>query len=623
MADAACLHAARRLKIGRIDTRLHEKLVEVAVAGNDGTIGVAVVPRSPGLVDALDRMRSIWLGDDALAFERRWHARGGDHFESSAQRFAFSALELATADFAANALGITVAELFGTCGETRVAQVQGSDDPEAVLDYDAIASPAALAKACLARNAVEVRFSLSHVGGPQGLRSVLAVARVFNLAAVAKLATSDERERLLATSLAAAFGFSIDPGLGIATTHSTRSTHLTRASRSRPGTTIRRIRLRRVKVPLRQVYVSAMYLTDHVLRTLIEIESDDGVMGLGETLGAEDVFRLVAGIAKGMIGASPFDRRSMARRYARIIYENRNGRNGWQAFAGLEVACHDILGKSLDLSLADWLGSTASVRSLRVVSLIPTAILDRVVPREELASVFADSRNTERVARYARRLHDVHGITCFKYKSSGIGLEWDVAAIRALREALGPAVGIRFDPNAAYDTATALTICRALESFGLCWVEDPTDGIEGLARLRARLAAPIATNMAVVQFDHLAPAARQRAIDVVLGDTLHWGGVEGLRDLSAACDALRIALANHAFYECGVAAAANLHVAIGLGLTRHAHDQAHDGLMSDLLTDDVLAIRNGRITLPNGTGLGVTLDADRVREFQIEQLDIA
>ncbi len=609
--------SADRLKIARIDTQRKDRCLEVAVASADGTIGVAVVPESAGLVDAVDRMRSIWLGDYALAFERRWNAVGGEHFESFVQRIAFGALEFATADLAANALGITVAELFGSCGETRVAQLRGSDDPDTILDYDAIAGPAALADACLARNAVGVRFSLSHVGGPQGLRRVLAVARVFNLEAIAKLATSDERERVLATSLAAAFGFSVDPGFGVASTPSTRS------ARSRPGTTIRRIRLRRVKVPLRQVYVSAMYLTDQVLRTLIEIETDDGVIGLGETLGAEDVFRLVAGIAKGLIGASPFDRRSMARRYARIIYENRNGRNGWQAFAGLEVACHDIIGKSLNLSLADWLGSTASVRSLRVVSLIPTAILDRVVPREELHSVFADLRNTERVARHALRLHEVHGITCFKYKSSGIGLKWDVAAIRALREALGPAVEIRFDPNAAYDAAAALTVCRALESFGLCWLEDPTDGIEGLARLRARLATPIATNMAVVQFDHLAPAARQRAIDVALGDTLHWGGVEGLRDLAAACDALRISLANHAFYECGVAAAANLQVAIGLGLTRYAHDQAHDGLISDLLTDDVLAIRNGRVTLPNGTGLGVTLDADRVREFQVEQIDIA
>jgi glucarate dehydratase len=93
--------------------------------------------------------------------------------------------------------------------------------------------------------------------------------------------------------------------------------------------------------------------------------------------------------------------------------------------------------------------------------------------------------------------------------------------------------------------------------------------------------------------------------------------VEGMRDLAAACDALGLSLANHAFYECGIAAAVNLQVAIGLGLTHYAHDQAHDGLASDLLVGEPLAVRDGRITLPAGAGLGVTLDERKVRVYQI------
>ena len=604
-----------RLTIACIDAHVRGQCLEIDVASADGTTGFAIVPNAEGLMSAIDAIRAIWIGDDALAFERRWIKTGGGRFESPLLRVAVSALELATAALAARLLGVTIAELFGAVGgdATESADV----DAGATLDYDQTAHAQALGAACVVSDAVAVRFSLAMVGGPQGLRRVLAVARVFNLAPIAILSTTDERERDLAIQLAHAFGFTI------ATHASFGTANATRTIRSRPVTTIRRIRVRRVKIPLKQVYVSAMYLTDHVQRTLIEIETSDGMVGLGETLGAEDVFRLAAGIAKGWIGENPFDRRALSRRYARTIYENRNGRNGWQALAGLDVACHDIIGKSLGLPLARWLGNAGEVASLRVVSLVPTAILDRVVPREALRGLFADLRNTDRVAMHARRLHDEQGITCFKYKSSGIGLAWDVAAIRALREALGPAVEIRFDPNAAYDTHTALSICRALEPYQLCWYEDPTDGIEGLARLRNRLTRPIATNMAVVQFDHLAPAMRRRAIDVALGDTLHWGGVEGMRDLSAACDALGISLANHAFYECGVAAAANLHVAIGLGLTCHAHDQAHDGLISDLIAGDVLAIRQGRIRLPDGPGLGVALDMDKVREFQIEAMDIS
>jgi glucarate dehydratase len=605
--------SARRLTIARIDAASRGGLLELTVANDRGLTGVVVVPDLIGLSGAVDAYRSMWIGADALAFEQRWVQAGGGQLDSSVQRMAFSALEFATADLAARILGLTFAELFGAVDVAQPPSVPDLDI-DSTIDYDQLADPRALAEACLAKHAVAIRFSLAPVGGPQGLRRVLAVARAFNLQPIAALTIAKERD--FAIALASAFGFSIDdrsaaPVLPV-----------TRAKRSHPGTTIKCVRLRRVKVPLREVYVSAMYLTDHVLRTLIEIETADGVVGLGETLGGDDVFRMVATIAKGWIGASPFDRRALSRRYARIIYENRNGRNGWQALAGLDVACHDLIGKTVDLPLADWLGNTAGTRSLRVVRLLPTAILDRVVPREELRNVFADLRNTERVALLAKKLHREQGITCFKYKSSGIGLAWDVAAIRALREALGSAVEIRFDPNAAYDTATALAICRALETYALCWYEDPTDGIEGLARMRARLTRPIATNMAVVQFDHLAPAMRQRAIDIALGDTLHWGGVEGMRDLAAACDAMGMSLANHAFYECGVAAAVNLQVAIGLGLTRHAHDQAHDGLVSDLLVGDPLAIRNGKLSLPSGTGLGVSLDAAKVTEFQIDALEL-
>ena len=604
-----------RLVIARIDSRLVDGCVEVEVSNGDGVTGSAVVPHSAGLSAALDYWRARWIGDAALAFERRWRHCGGGRFESIAARIAFGALEFATADLAVRVLGLTSAEFFGATDSAAVKCAPASDESDAILDYDHIANPEALTQACLGGNAVAVRFSLSHVGGPNGLRRVIAVARAFNLEPIAKLATNDAREHELAVNIAAAFGCTIERSSKIAMTPGARA--------SRPRDTITRIRLVRVKVPLGQVYVSAMYLTDHVVRTLIEITTAEGRVGLGETLGAEDVFHLTASIAKGWIGARPFDRRGLSRRYARIIYENRNGRNGWQALAGLEVACHDLIGKSLDLPLAQWLGHTAPSPSLRVVSLVPTAILDRVVPREALREVFADLRNTERVAAHALGLHRQHGLTCFKYKSSGIGLAWDVAAIRALREALGSAVEIRFDPNAAYDAATALAICRALEPYQLCWYEDPTDGIEGLSRLRARLVRPIATNMAVVQFDHLAPAVRARAIDIALGDTLHWGGVEGMRDLAAACDALGISLANHAFYECGVAAAANLHVAIGLGLTQHAHDQAHDGLIAPLIAGDALAIRDGHLHLPGGPGLGVALDPDQVREFKIGEHDIS
>jgi len=75
----------------------------------------------------------------------------------------------------------------------------------------------------------------------------------------------------------------------------------------------------------------------------------------------------------------------------------------------------------------------------------------------------------------------------------------------------------------------------------------------------------------------------------------------------------------HSFYESGVATAANVHLALGLGLTAHANDQGHDGLAADVLAPGTLEVRNGRIALPPGPGIGVALDEARVRRLLVDE----
>jgi glucarate dehydratase len=99
-----------------------------------------------------------------------------------------------------------------------------------------------------------------------------------------------------------------------------------------------------------------------------------------------------------------------------------------------------------------------------------------------------------------------------------------------------------------------------------------------LARLRRSLTRPLASNMVLIHFDHFAPAVRRGAVDVLLADLFHWGGVENFRDMAAAAEAFGLEAALHSFYETGVATAANLHLALGLGLTGFANDQGHEGL---------------------------------------------
>ena len=100
-------------------------------------------------------------------------------------------------------------------------------------------------------------------------------------------------------------------------------------------------------------------------------------------------------------------------------------------------------------------------------------------------------------------LHRDPGFTAFKMKCTGTSPVWDVAVLRALRAALGDDVKLRWDPNASYPPAQATVLCQQLEELNLEYYEDPIHGIPGMTQLRARMKTPLATNMCVVNFDHL------------------------------------------------------------------------------------------------------------------------
>ncbi len=574
----------------------------VSASDSRGSTATAATLDEPGVAAAVERLAAGWRGADLLASERRWRRDAGT---TRAERLAFGALDLACAELAAAHFGISVATLAGGSPEAPVAALAAV--PPDAIDADALPDAAALGRACLERDATAIVFSLPLAGGLAGVRRIAAIARACNLQPVLRLVTGNDVERAQAAQLAAAFGLTV------------AGPPLERARAAHRPSRIRRIRLRRIRLPLAQTYVSAMYLTDHQLRTLVEVETDDGLVGLSETGGIDEVYVLAGKLARGWIGADALDRRGLARRFARIGFENRNGRNGWQALAGLETACAEVAAKRFGVPLARLVGAAEEATSVRAVCVLPSAILPGVVPRAELAEHFASLANTVRVVEYAVAARARHGFGCFKYKSAGVGAAWDLAVMRGLRSALGPDAELRIDPNASYGVAEAAAVCRALEPLALEYYEDPTDGIDGLARVRRQVTRPTASNMAVIEFAHIAPAARRGAPDVVLADLFLWGGVENYRDVVAAVDALGMRCAIHSFYESGVATAANVHLALGLGLTAHANDQGHDGLAADVLAPGALEVRDGRITLPPGPGLGVALDEARVRKLLVDE----
>jgi len=377
-----------------------------------------------------------------------------------------------------------------------------------------------------------------------------------------------------------------------------------------------RARVRRLRVPLTFTYVSAMYVMDSTLRTIVELETEDGIVGVGETIGVEEVFGLTQRLAGALIGRDALDRQRARMAFARSAFDNRNGRNGWSAFAAIELALWDIAGRRFGAPLADMIGGRAR-REIEVVCPLPACVVDGPCARAALAAHFADLGNVARLVELAQAQRARHGFRCFKYKSAGASAAWDLAAMTALRAALGDAA-LRFDPNAAYPPAEAIALCARMDELGLEFFEDPTEDIEGLASLRARMRTPVATNMCVVQLDHLPAAIRRRPVDVVLADLFMWGGVETYRMLAAVLDAYGLELAVHSLFETGIGTVANLHLAAALPQIRRANDCGLHYMAADVVAQPPRIV-DGRVALPDGPGLGVALDEERVAALTIAE----
>jgi len=336
-------------------------------------------------------------------------------------------------------------------------------------------------------------------------------------------------------------------------------------------------------------------------RLIVQVRTDDGLEGLGETLGGGVTKALIdSEIAPMFLGENPFDLVRMLGKATFVpLY---NGKLGYCAIAGLEVACWDLMGKATGQPLCRLLGG-------RMRDEVPFAAYlyyrnpDRAGRNAILtrADVIATARD------YVAR----HGFTTIKYKGGVVGAAEEIATLRALREAF-PDAKLRYDPQAIYSAASALRIGKAIEPLDLEYYEDPCWGNEAMARVRARLAIPFASNMATIDLDSTAEAIRLGAVDVVLGDIFEWGGITAIKRLQGVCETFQIGLNFHSAGELGIATAAYLHLAASMPALPHAADTHALELAGDVVKPGVIGLTDhGTMRVPDGPGLGVELDPDR------------
>lgn len=340
------------------------------------------------------------------------------------------------------------------------------------------------------------------------------------------------------------------------------------------------------------------------IRTIVEVETDEGIVGLGELGGGgESAEGAVRGLLPYLKGHDPLQLEQLRWKIMNptaSLYNNR-----LQVHAAIEMACMDAAGKQLGIRACDLLGGALRER-------VPFAsyIFYRL-PGEDGGG--AETTPDEIVA-HARDLVAKHGFRTHKLKGGVFHPDHDVDVMLALSDAF-PKDGLRLDPNAAWSVEQAIRVGHAIEHLNNEYFEDPTWGLEGMRRVRQFVRIPTATNTVVVNFEQLAQSIRHDLVDVVLLDTTFWGGLRQAHKAGQVLETFQYGASVHSSGELGIQLASMLHLGAALPNLSFAADAHYHHLQDDIIVGGLMRYENGEIAVPKGPGLGVELDRDKLRQY--------
>ena len=340
------------------------------------------------------------------------------------------------------------------------------------------------------------------------------------------------------------------------------------------------------------------------VRTIVEVETDAGLTGLGEMGGggesAEQAFR---GLESYLAGHDVFRLEELRQKIANptaSLYNNRT-----QMLAALEFACLDIVGKALGVPVHVLLGG--KVRDTVAFASYLFFRLPNEAGEGEIAT-------PEQLAAEARRLAGQNGFTSHKLKGGVFAPKHELACYRALAETF-PDHTFRYDPNCALSLEEAIRFGRAIADLPNDYYEDPTWGLNGMRQLRRHVPIPLATNTVVVNHEQLATNLRDPAVDVILLDTTFWGGIRPCVKAAAVCETFQTSIAVHSSGELGIQLATMLHLGAVLPNLTYSGDAHYHHLTDDIIVGGKMGYENGAIRVPDAPGLGVELDRDKLDTY--------
>jgi L-alanine-DL-glutamate epimerase-like enolase superfamily enzyme len=346
-------------------------------------------------------------------------------------------------------------------------------------------------------------------------------------------------------------------------------------------------------------YISSHNKTYSRQRVLIRLETDDGIVGWGETrptLSSTSTKTILENdVAPEAVGHEIWQIESFLDNFH---YEYLNIQS---VIAGAEMAMWDALGKDLGVPVHQLIGG-------KCTDSVPFAFCLGILKPDE----------SREHARYALN----EGFDVLKTKA---GLDWqqDVDRIKAMHNEVNGEFEFRLDPNQEWSLDEAVRVGANLEDAGiyLQYMEQPirVDSYGSLKRLRERLRTPIAVNEDTYHPHNMHLAGREDAIDAAVVDLVPAGGILGLKRIAALASEQGLSVSHHNAFDLGIKTAAVLHSVSSTPSINLPPDTIYYAWRDDVISEP-FEVRNGTIAVPDEPGLGIEVDESKLEQYRIDEV---
>jgi len=346
---------------------------------------------------------------------------------------------------------------------------------------------------------------------------------------------------------------------------------------------------------------------------LVRVETEDGLEGWGEIFcqapPAVYVPLVTELLAPWLLGADPWDRDTLWQRLYNATIDCGQRGLAVGALSGLDIALWDLAGRACGQPVHRLLGGLSRPE----LTAYATGLY-RVPGDDQVGPLAAE----------AERLVEA-GFSTLKMKV-GFGPRRDATTVAAVREAIGPDVGLAVDANHAYRPTEAIQLGRRLADYDVAWFEEPVspEDLDGYAEVRARQPVPVAGGELSYTRFGFRDLLERRAVDIVQPDLGLCGGLSEGRAIAELARAWHTACWAHV-WGTGIARAAALHYLGWMPIENALEDlgapllewDCTENPLREAVVPDSPVPRAGRVAVPTAPGLGVTVDARAVKSFQV------